>query len=314
MLCLAVVVVAVGIGALASRIRNDTVPPVAILGVTAGCAIGLISMILTDWPLEVLDTFWADHSVLASMLSSLLLVGIVFLVYERNEQRQQEERAVGISGAGVGGIVDHVVEVELALALIAIDVEPAVYLPEHWADWNQPGKPLRWARSGREILGTARDPRLQQPIANLAGQPWHEELIDQSIWRILAAMRDWAPLIGSSQDGISTLLLLSRTRNDLMHLQAEITDSDRASGIASPAEALNELRARLRVMAACFETWSGVPRWRNEVLTTLTPLPHARPDFGAVNRTLSHRLNAAFDQLAEGDSQVSSPVNSAKQS
>ena len=223
LLSLLVTATAVGVAGLVQLVRKDRLPHGAVLAMTIVCGVGLLAMILTDWPLEDLASFWADHSVLAGVISSLLLVGLVFLVYERGEQSRQGELARGLSGAGAGGIVDHIIDVEVALALLSADKKPSELEPAHWAKWDKPEKPLRWLREGRdEVLNSpaepGRDPRALSVAAEHPLVPWGQQLIDQAIRRLLAAMRDWAPLVGASEDGTAALLLLSRVRSDLMEL------------------------------------------------------------------------------------------------
>lgn len=298
LLSLLVVVVAVALAAVVWLIRNDRMPHAAVLAATAVCVVGLLAMILTDWPLVNLAQFWADHSVLAGTLSSLLLVGIVFLVYERGEKKRQEELAEGLSGAGAGGIVDHIVDAEVALALLSSPTDPATREPQFWADWATPGKPLRWLRAGRGVIlnsptDPARDPRSVKGTADDPLQPWGRELIDQSIRRLLAAMRDWSSLIGSSGDGTEALLLLSRVRTDLMELYDLYPDDYQAGSLQDRQRAYElaeQLRIRLRILAAAFEEWSGANTFRREVLPDAAPLPPVLPDFGRTGATLSRRL------------------------
>ncbi|GAA3691077.1 hypothetical protein GCM10022376_33490 [Yimella lutea] len=87
------------------------------------CGAGLVAMIVSDFPLTA-NRFWADHSVLAAMLSSALLVGAVYLAYEYRELERQAELARGLSGTGLAGVVDHMVDLELALVL-AVSPRPA---------------------------------------------------------------------------------------------------------------------------------------------------------------------------------------------
>ena len=101
LLSLLVAATAVGVAGLVQLVRKDRLPHGAVLAMTIVCGVGLLAMILTDWPLEDLANFWADHSVLAGVISSLLLVGLVFLVYERGEQSRQGELARGLSLAAI---------------------------------------------------------------------------------------------------------------------------------------------------------------------------------------------------------------------
>lgn len=302
-LSLTVIAAAIGIGLLVHRIRLDQLPPWATAAVTIVCGAGLIGMVLTDWPMENLADFWASHSVLAGMLSTLLLVGLVFLVYERAEQAHQDKLADGLSGAGLGGMVDNVVDVETALALVSAPGAPAQLQPSHWAQWDTPGKPLRWLREGRqEILTSEDDPRRLPARLQSAGVPsWAPELVSQSLRRLLSGMRDWSPLIGASQEGTAALLVLSDVRSDLMALQSQLTkggsvdlsDKDREA----VERALDSLRSRLRVLAICFEDWSGAPVRRSEILETHAPLASDPPEFRSVGRTLHDRLARAGTDL-----------------
>lgn len=304
-LSLAITAAACAIGLIVHRIRNDRFPAWAVWMTTAFCAIGWLSMLLTDWPLETLDGFWSRHSVLASTISSMLLVGVVFLVYERSEKHRQSQLEDGISGAGAGGIVDHLVDVEVALALLSAPVSPAEYAPDHWATWDSPNKPLKWLREGRtEMLGThdasaaaPLDPRRLRVTPDMVPNPWGCELIDQSIRRLLAAMRDWSSLIGSSTKGTLVLLALSQLRTDLMRLHEKY----RRASDPEIARNVFELRAQLRVLAIYCEDWSGAPHPRAEVLPdarSLVPTPPgARRMFDNSDRSLRHDLANRADQM-----------------
>lgn len=295
-LSLGVIVIAVAIGLMVHKIRGDRLSPRTSMIVSVVCGAGLIVMILTDWPVESMSRFWADHSVLAGLLSSVLLVGLVFLVYEQAEHRHQEQLAAGLSGAGAGGLVDHLVDVETALALVTSPMSPADHVPA-WAGWDAPGKPLRWLRESREALdGGARDPRALIPSAPALIDSNMAKLVDQAIRRILAGMRDWTPLVGASDEGTAALLILSQARSDLMDVHEQILRGD-ADAVENVAEALMDLRRRLRVLTLCFEEWSGAPTIRGDVLTTMDPLPEGSADFGAVGRSLGHRLSQAETAL-----------------
>lgn len=296
LLSLAVIACAVLIGLLVHWIRTDRLSARAATIVTGLCGAGLIVMVLTDWPVESMSRFWADHSVLAGLLSSLLLVGLVFMVYERAEQKQQDKLAVGLSGAGAGGLVDHLVDIEVALALLTTPERPEEIVPA-WSDWKAPGKPLRWLRRSRDVLdGGEHDPRALPPTVIAEVPNERADLVDQSIRRLLSGMRDWAPLVAGSSKGTSALLVLSAIRADLMALHARITTM--AVDDAQTLDAtISELRLRLRVLALCFEEWSGAPGHRAEVLTACAPLGREQPDFGRTSHALNHDLNAACDVL-----------------
>ncbi|MCQ1953629.1 hypothetical protein [Arthrobacter sp. zg-Y238] len=294
-----VVVLALGIALTTHKVRDGTLSSRIALAAAISCSVGLLGMVLTDWPWELLNTFWADHSVLTSLLSSILLVGLVFLVYERGEQRRQEEMVEGLTGAGVGGMVDHVIDVEAALAILVLRTPPDQISPQYWAHWRDDGKPLRWLRSGREIL-TGDDPR-KLPVGFDASLPaWGHEILDQSIRRLLSGMRDWAPLIGASKDGTSVLLLLSEIRVDLMSLHDLCFPIVETPASADLPRTLDSIRVRLRVFALCFEEWSGAQNNRPEILSTFAPLVSPPPVFRGTSKTLSERLERAVVILQQG--------------
>lgn len=296
-LSVGVIAIAMAIGLMVHKIRGDHLSPRTSLIVSVACGAGLIVMVLTDWPVESMSRFWADHSVLAGLLSSVLLVGLVFLVYEQAEHRHQEQLAAGLSGAGAGGLVDHLVDVEAALALVTSPKSPGELVPA-WTGWDAPGKPLRWLRESREALdGGGRDPRTLSHATPAFIDPDRADLVDQAIRRILAGMRDWTPLVGASGEGTAALLILSQARSDLMDVHEQIRRGD-TDAVEDVAENLMELRRRLRVLALCFEEWSGAPVIRREVLTTMDPLPEGPTDFGAVGNSLGHRISQARTTLS----------------
>lgn len=300
LLCLVLLVLAIAIGYLVHRLRSGHLPKKITLAITGLCIAALLAMILTDWPLGLLSQFWAEHSVLAGVLSSLLLVFLVFLVYERGEQELQIKLSNELSGAGLGGVVDHVIDLEVALSLLTVPVPPDEFLPEHWRDWRAPGKPLRWLRNGRDILTSELDPRKRAIEPDQLIAPWGPELIDQAIRRLLGGMRDWTPLIGASGDGIAVLLILSEIRRDLMALHdlypsqgASVSDFDRRKIERS----LETLRTRLRLLAPCFEDWSGAQSWRPEILRSIEPLGSERPRFNGIGHSLATRICKTGDAL-----------------
>lgn len=288
LLSVLVVLCAIALGRLVHKVRLDSLSPVLSTAITVACGVGLVVMVLSDWPIENLSKFWADHSVLASLVSSLLLVGLVFMVYERSEQRHQAELASGISGAGAGGIVDALVDAEVALALVSSG-RPAEDWTEEWRDWQEPGRPLRWLRASRsDLVGDEQDPRTLAPAIH-GPYERNNELIGQAIRRLLAAMRDWSPLLSASSEGTELLLVMSQIRADLMAVQRRLGDAEGSDA----AETLGLLRAQLRVLALCCEQWSGAAEPRHSVLRTHDPLQDGAPDFGRHQRSLTRRLDSA---------------------
>ncbi len=278
LLAAAVALTAAGVAYLVHLAREQAIAPSTVRALASLCGVGLVAMLLSDWPFELLAEFWAAHSILAATLSSVLLIGLVFLLYEEREQRAHERLDEGLSSAGLGGVVDHLVDVEVALGFLSAAGPP----DGPWQEWNAPGRPLRWLRTDRpEMLNAEaglprrKDPRRLSPsVAEDVSRDWQGELVDQCVRRLLAGLRDWTPLIGTSKNGVVALLAVSELRKDLMELSSLLgrnrPEADRL---------LRSLRQRLRVLAHFFEERSGARPHRPEVLQTMEPLPPIGPDF-----------------------------------
>lgn len=143
-LALLVFGVSAGISLLVFLAREQRIPTWLVRTLACASATALLAMLLTDWPSESLAGFWADHSVLAGVLSTVLLVAVVFLAFEDSERRRQEQLDESVTAAGLGGLVDHVVDSEIALALLSRERAPS-----EWG-WNSEGRPLRWVRAIRD--------------------------------------------------------------------------------------------------------------------------------------------------------------------
>lgn len=273
-LVVCILVAAGALGLLVFLAREQRIPHLWLRILTAACAVGLVLMLLSDWPFELLAEFWAEHSVLAGLLSTVLLVALAFLAFEDSEQRRQERLDSSLTAAGLSGVVDHMVDVEVALALLSLEDAPSY---EGWEAWDDPtGKPLRWLRHRRERLCVsseswpAEDPRLLAPSISQGGDGggWRARLIDQAVRRLSAALRDWSPVIGVSRNGRIVLVAIASVRKDLMRLSAHLDEGriDDATGL------LLQLRTRCRLLAYYFEKQSESYPPRPEILTTFEPL------------------------------------------
>ena len=240
------------------------------------CAVLLMLQIVTDWPLTdwptpEINRFWDEHGVVSGTMHSILLFGVGLLSYEAGQLRAQERLDESVTAAGLGGIVDHVVDAEVGLALLSSADPPDAH---GWSETWAAGRPLVWLRSGRDRLhrtSSARDgdPRTwPATLPETADQQWRRHLVDQCIRRLLVALRDWTPIIATSRNGVRVLVAIAELRKDLVELEAHLGD-DRS--VAEPM--LVSLRARARLLAYFLELKSGADPMRPEVLDSFAPLP-----------------------------------------
>ena len=234
----------------------------AVLSAISG--IGLILMVLTDWPSEQLSSFWADHSILAAVVSSLLLISVGYLAFEAGESFEQAELSRSVSSAGLSGLVDHLVDIDIALWTLTNDHPPA--------ELSIDGKPLRWIRPVRERLQAGADPAtvIQARTDPASHDPfdWRSTVVDQCIRRIIAGMRDWAALISTSDDGRLVLKRLGQLRLTLLELQKEL----RCGNAAAVHEQIRRLRLRVQLLAFGLDVVSS-PGMTRPGLTNFMPGP-----------------------------------------
>ena len=267
------------------RIRSRYLGALAVV-----CSIGLLAMLITDWPSEVLARFWADHSVVAGVLSTVLMLGIGFLVFEVRDVNAQEALDNSLTAAGFGGLVDHVVDVEVAMALVA-----AGSPPDHlWRrKRSKTDRPLRWLRTSRSQLARSTaggpaptDPRSridsEWPLSGKA-EPWRIELVNQCVRRLLAGIRDWAPVVGRSRSGVNALITFAELRNRLLEIETCLRNGD----FVAADELVRDVRRRCRVLAYTLEQSSGAKPHRAAVLQTLEP-------FGSTPHTPAGRAARLF--------------------
>ena len=238
------------------------------------CAVLLMLLIVTDWPLTdwptpAINEFWDEHGLLTGTVQSVLLFGVGLLSYEAGQLRAQERLDESVTAAGLGGIVDHLVDAEVGLAFLSSPEPPDA----HGWTWA-PGKPLEWLRQGRERLhrnGVDRtgDPRTWPATLPETTDPeWRKEIVDQCIRRLLVALRNWTPLIATSRNGTRVLVAIGELRKDLVELDAHLRDDPH---VVEPL--LVSLRGRARLLAYFLELKSGADPLRPEVLDTFAPLP-----------------------------------------
>lgn len=266
--------IAVVVWRLGAKARKQQLTARAAALLAGACALLLMLLIATDWPLTdwpspEINRFWDEHSTVTGTLHSILLLGVGLLSYESGQLREQERLDESVTAAGLGGIVDHLVDVEVGLAFLSSPEPPDA----HGWTWA-PGKPLQWLREGRARLHRDASDRTGDPRTWLVSLPatrdpgWRKELVDQCIRRLLVALRDWTPIIATSRNGTRVLVAIAELRKDLVELEAHLLDE------SSRVEAmLVSLRARARLLAYFLELKSGADPLRPEVLDRFDPLP-----------------------------------------
>jgi hypothetical protein len=259
---------------LGDRARKQQLTARSAAWLAGGCAVLLLLLIATDWPLTdwpttEINQFWDEHSVVTGTLHSILLLGVGLLSYESGQLREQERLDESVTAAGLGGIVDHLVDAEVGLAFLSSPEPPDA----HGWTWA-PGKPLQWLRQGRARLHRDAPDRTGDPRTWVVALPptdnpeWRKELVDQCIRRLLVALRDWTPLIATSRNGTRVLVAIAELRKDLVELEAHLGDDP---AVVEPM--LVSLRARARLLAHFLELKSGAAPLRPEVLDRFDPLP-----------------------------------------
>lgn len=262
---------------LVAAVRFGRLGPRWLFSLASVCGIALLAMLVSDWPLDVLSKFWADHSVLSAVLSTVLFVGVGVLAFEAHDTRVQEALDGSVTAAGMGGIVDHVIDIEVALALASAPCPPDVAI---WGDWAEPGRPLRWLRRNRHLLEasdagrrpSATDPRAEAPTQILGPDSdigWRVTMLDQCVRRVIGGLRDWTHVVGRSRNGQQALVQLGALRIRLLRAQSSLENGKFAEAL----EEMTGTRRDCRILTLALERGSRSPSLREEVLLTLEPYP-----------------------------------------
>lgn len=249
------------------------------------CALVLLLVLLfTDMPNFVgsdtksgwgqLSDLWSSHSVWSGLLASLATLGVAYFLWRHNqdlaakeEEARQADLAATVSAAGLAGIVDHVVDAELLLALVSLPTASLALLglPGHADGVVLDKDSLRRFREAQP-QGSVDDVRLVSPEnGDLTPAVWRANLVDLAVRRLAKAMNQWSPLISRSTYGEAALYHLAMVRIDLVALHSALVP-DRQISAEQQLTSVISLRGRLRFFALFFEYASGVTTARSEVL------------------------------------------------
>ena len=230
-----------------------------LVALSAVSGLALLVMVLSDWPGEQLSDFWADHSVLAAVLSTVLLVSLGYLAFEAGELREQADLGRSVTAAGLSGLVDRLLDVDIALSHLDQEIQPQGLYDK--------GRPLEWLADHRKHLQKHSTSRKNIPLdtfvrsgsADLDRAEWRADLISQCVRRIIGGMRDWAALVSVSEDGRTVLKRLGQVRIDLLRLLDDVRPLiSGQSGHAHGAIAeLPKLRIYLQMFSLALECSSS---------------------------------------------------------
>jgi len=95
--------IAIGVWRLADRARKQQLTARSAALFAGGCAVLLLMLIATDWPLTdwptpEINAFWDEHGVLGGTVQSVLLFGVGLLSYEAGQLRAQERLEENVAG------------------------------------------------------------------------------------------------------------------------------------------------------------------------------------------------------------------------
>ncbi|MFL6063968.1 MAG: hypothetical protein ACJ72G_04800 [Friedmanniella sp.] len=276
--------------ALIAAVRRRPLSNTALKVVGFGALACFTALNLSDWPVGWLSSFWRDHSILGATIDTLLLGAVIYLSYKAVDLRNQEELDHKIAVAGRAGVVDHLVEVDVALALALAERSKVEDLWHDWNsdEWTRSGKALGWLRRNREIIHTdagaltQQDPRSWPIIEPLSVEEWRRYLVDQCLRRIMAAIRDWAVVLTRSRDGQLDLIRLGDIRLQLILIDDYLETGQPAEAV----EAVKECQEACRLLASAFELASKPHSPRPEVVGTREG---SRPGSHLAMRQLQHR-------------------------
>lgn len=248
---------------------------------TAAVAI-LAAVVISDWPTDWLNQFWASHSVLAAVGTTALLAAVAFLAFEARETANQEELSRKVTVAGLAGLVDRLIDVDLAVLMVQQGNTVSSYTSD--------GRPLQWLSKTREDLQKAAgqgDGHREDPeFARALSDEDRADILAQSVRRTVGGMRDWASLVGTSADGREALVSLGEVRIALLEAAGALRCEEREV----LEHQLNGLRRRVQLLAFIFEKVSSGPLQRPGVLVGRSKTGH--PDATVDPEVLAQAENA----------------------
>lgn len=217
------------------------------------------------------------------------MAAVAFLAFEAREAANQEELSRKVSAAGLSGLVDRLIDVDLALFMVQQGNTVAGY--------TRDGRPLQWLSTTREELQAAaaqRNGRRDDPkLTHALSDEGRADLLGQCVRRTVGGMRDWASLVGTSADGREALVSLGEVRIALLEVSGTLRCEER-EGLEHQ---LNALRRRVQLLAFIFEKVSSGPLQRPGMLVGKSK--SGQPDVVVDDHVLAQMENVGLGSLLQ---------------
>lgn len=227
------------------------------LGVTAG--IFLLFLVITDWPLGLLSEFWAEHSMLTNVVSSMLFLLMGATIVEAWLSREDSRRFQVIQAAAFSSLSNAPITQRRALWFLVngghiqgnadfrITPDEAARLERIYQRHG-----LRAASEEDVRLGRMPIPDDVQRLRELAtDREWLElayEIILRSLYNSRLIIARWAHLLITSEEASYALQQMSIVILDMQELRKKIL-----SILSIPtARDSNEAVALIRLWRKCF--------------------------------------------------------------
>lgn len=167
-----------------------------------------------------LGRVWSTHTVWAALVSQALVLGGFFTVWRWRRDQVEAERAKTLSASGMAGIVDHLIDVELCLALA---MQPDAEKPDiiH--------RDKTSLRAFRDDIAARRLPDIRiQPVKKAARTTqqdlaWRNDYVDLAVRRVVKGLSTWLALIDRSAPGTAVAGVIAEIRRDLMALRGKLS-------------------------------------------------------------------------------------------
>lgn len=200
----------------------------------------IVGVTATDWPLPILDGFWRDHSIVAGVVSGILLLVFAAIVVEGWLEQRETERWSPVAAVIYRAIANEARDVRVRLGHY-VDGPAASWWPaDHWMpavqqvlDSNESALRGRASLNDRiDIL--ARDPAWRSVA-------WQGVRYTKRLqWDVVAK---WAPAVVGSPKFVGALKELTTLNDQIARLQVFLDDSQGHTEVRAIAECWQDVVA-----------------------------------------------------------------------